>query len=166
MKPNRNPPAILTILTAVLVLVAVSCSSSDRFERRLERLGYDWDTDRDGDYRVTVELDDGRRATVGLSSPDSSAVGWAGFRRVWSVAARIPGELPDGLAENLLSDTWSSRIAGAWADAGRTSDGRQVIVYVARVPEDATSRSLDAVIRDTAKSALDLQDALAALESR
>ena len=80
------------------------------------------------------------------------------------MAARIPGDLPVELAENLMADSWSSRKLGSWAIAGTTSDGRQVIVYLARIPADAPKQLLEAAILDTALSAADLSTALAGLD--
>jgi hypothetical protein len=85
-------------------------------------------------------------------------------RELWAVSARIPGKLPEELAENLLGDTWSSRKFGSWALAGTTSDGRQVLVYVTRLPEGSSKKVFQAALFDTGISSLDLGEALKNLE--
>lgn len=120
--------------------------------------------DSEGDYRVEIELPDGRQTYVGVSAHTALLEGDIRVRELWSVAARLPGTLPEELADNLLRDTWSSRKIGAWALAGTTSDGKQVLVHVTRLPEKSSKKVFHAALMDTAISALDLSDALTRLE--
>lgn len=128
----------------------------------LRRLGLKYTLDQEGDFRVNVRLDDGRETIVGISS---AAVGETiRMQSMWSVAGRIPGKLPDGLAENLLADSWESRILGAWALAGITSDGRHVLVYITRIPVFSSIRIFKGALMYTAESAMNLHEALLYLE--
>lgn len=118
--------------------------------------------DQEGDFRVNVRLDDGREAIVGISSVVSGDK--VRVRSMWSVVGRIPKKLPDDLAENLLADVWESRILGAWALAGVTSDGRQVLVYITRIPASSSIRVFQGALVYTAESATNLREALSYLE--
>jgi len=146
----------------ILLSVSLSCTQEVPVERILRRLGLEYTLDEERDFRVNVKLDDGRETIVGISSV---VVGKEiRMRSMWSVAGRIPGKLPDGLAENLLADAWESRILGTWALAGLTSDGRHVLVYVMRIPVSSSARELKRTLMHTAESALSLRDALSSLE--
>ena len=162
---NRNPWRFFTFLLLPAILLVSACDPSASVGRQLKRLNLAWETDAEGDFRVTVPLEDfGRDMTVGISAHAISLSSDVWVREMWSVAARIPNDLPMELAENLMEDSWSSRKFGSWAIAGTTSDGRQVIVYLARIPADASKKLLEAAILDTATSAADLNTALADLD--
>ena len=132
--------------------------------RRLHRLDLSYEVDVEGDYRISVTMEDGGEMTVGLAGYTILLEDGIRIREIWSVAARITGEMPNELAGNLMADSWSSRKLGSWAIAGRTSDGRTVLVYLARIPEDSTAKFLLAAINDVAYSAYQIQKALAGLE--
>lgn len=122
----------------------------------------EYSLDEEGDFRANVKLDDGREAIVGISSV---VVGEEiRVRSMWSVAGRIPGKLPDGLAENLLADVWKSRSLGGWALAGLTSDGKHVLVYITRIPMSSSVRVFKRALMYTAESAINLREALSYLE--
>ena len=163
MELNRNPFRIPAIACAAVTLFVTSCVDSESPERLLKRLGLEYETDAEGDYKAEVVLPDGRTKTVGIGAHGIPLRDGLSLREIWSVAVRIPGSLPDGLAESLLTDTWSSAMFGAWALAGETVDGRQVLVYVCRLPMDATESSFSAALVDAATAASDMEAALAGL---
>ncbi len=147
------------------MLVLTTCKPSDAIERQLRRLDFSWEMDAEGDYRIPVPLPDGSgEAVVGLGTHAGELGHGVWIREIWSVAVRIPGALPEELAENLLSDSWSSRTGGSWAIAGVTSDGETVLVYLNRIPADASRHFLKAALIDAAVSASSLNTALAYLE--
>ena len=164
MMLHRNPYRFIVPAVLILVIAVMSCQANNPVERILKKLKLEYTVDFEGDYRVKVELPDGRETSVGVSLHTTFLDDNVRVREIWSVAARIPGDLPEELAENLLGDTWSSRKFGSWALAGMTSDGRRVLVYVTRIPEGSSPRVFRAALMDSAVSALDLQDALAHLE--
>ena len=165
MMNNRNPWYFPNpVLVALLCIPFFSCARYHAVENELERLNLTYRTDSEGDYRVEFPLEDGRTATVGVSAHSIDVGGGRSVRRIWSVAARLPGDFPENLATGLLSDSWSSRRLGSWALAGRTSDGRQVIVYQAWIPSNADSGLLRAAMQDAALSAAAMSDALKELE--
>lgn len=161
---NRNPYRFLLFSGLLLLSVVLSCRDTKSTERILKRLNLEYSIDSEGDYRVELELADGRQTVVGVSAHTALLDGDVRVREMWSVAARLPGTLPEELADNLLRDTWSSRKIGAWALAGTTSDGKQVLVHVTRLPEGSSKKVFYAALLDTAISALDLGEALTHLE--
>jgi hypothetical protein len=164
MMLNRNPYRFLLFASLTLIFIVFSCGTEKPVERVLKRLKLEYTIDTEGDYRVMIEIPDGREAQVGVSAHTTQLTDDVSIREIWSVAARIPGDLPEELAENLLGDTWSSRKFGSWALAGTTSDGRRVLVHVTRIPANSSIHVFYAALVDTAVSALDLQNALAHLE--
>ena len=161
---NRNPWFSIAGLVLAAMLAFPACSGSESVGKKLNRLGLAWEQDAEGDYRIDYPLEDGRTVVVGVGAHSLGLGSEIRVRELWSVAARIPGDFPGDLAENLLSDSWSTRKLGSWALAGRTSDGRSVLVYVARVPEGASLRLFRAALEDVAVSAADMGDALEGLE--
>ncbi len=164
MRHNRNPYRLVVSLLLSLFIILSSCSAGSSIERQIKKLNLEYRIDSEGDYRVQVMIPGDRKVEVGVSAYTDSLENNVRIREIWSVAVRIPGKLPEGLAENLLGDSWSSREFGAWALAGTTSDGKQVLVYVSRIPESSSLNVLHAALMDTAESARGLKEALSELE--
>jgi len=161
---NRNPFRLVVPLLLSLFFILSSCSAEGSIKRQIKKLNLDYRIDSEGDYRVQVIIPGDRNVEVGVSAHTESLEKDVSVRDIWSVAARIPGKLPEGLAENLLGDSWSSREFGSWALAGTTSEGKQVLVYISRIPESSSIKVLHAALMDTAESARGLHDALSELE--
>ncbi|MCG8451761.1 MAG: hypothetical protein MI717_01110 [Spirochaetales bacterium] len=139
--------------------------SHERLSKVVKQLGWEYSLDAEGDYRIQVPLESGGTHTVGISSHATILEGEFAVRDVWAVAARIPGELPDGLAENLMSDSWGTRSWGTWALAGITSDGKRVLVRLGRIPVDAEKKMMASVLLETARTAYQMQNALSAIDA-
>lgn len=150
----------MTLLPPLIVLFFVSCGDSQSPERYLKRLELEYETDSEGDFRVKIPLPDGEEKTVGIGAHGIPLRNGYMIREIWSVAARIPVALPEGLAESLLTDTWSSAMLGSWALAGETDDGKQVLVYVCRLPMDASRNAFSTALKDAAMAASDMEKAL------
>ena len=163
MEINRNPPLITVCLLATVALFTLSCESRESPKRYLKRLDLEYRTDSEGDYRITIPLPDGEEKEVGIGARGIPLRDGQMIREIWSVAARIPGGLPEGLAESLLTDTWSSAMLGSWALAGVTDDGRHVLVYLTRLPMDASLSAFSSALKDAAAAASDMEKALASL---
>ena len=164
MMHNRNPYRLVVPLLLTLFIILSSCNAEDSIERQIKKLNLKYRIDSEGDYRVQVIIPENRNVEVGVSAHTESLEKNVRVREIWSVAVRIPGKLPEGLAENLLRDSWSTRKFGSWALAGTTSDGKQVLVYISRIPESSSVKVLHAAMMDTAESARGLHDALSELE--
>ena len=162
---NRNPYRIIVLLLLFFLLFSlISCSRGKNLEKQLNKLKLSYIVDSDGDFRLTVTLPGNGDVEVGIRNSSGLPGNPVKIREIWSVAARIPGELPKGLAENLLKDSWSTGNMGAWALAGTTSEGKKVLVYLNRIPESASNELLYAALLDAARSAAGLHNALKVLE--
>lgn len=165
MNLYRNPWHFIFIAIIPLVVVssAYSCRSEQNIERSLKRLNMEYRIDEDGDFRVNVPLTNGTEGVVGVSLHTILLDDDVRVREVWAVVGRIPGRIPDDLAQDLLRDSWSSRKFGSWALAGTTSDQKQVLVYLIRIPENASRVLFRAALVDAAESSTELKQALLSL---
>lgn len=145
------------------MVVFAACTPSDPADRRIGRvlgtLGYAAVPDDTGDYRFSVILDDLREQEVWVRSTRHRA-GKVTVREVFSVANVFPDGLPGGLAEDLLRDTWETRISGSWALAGKTSQGETLLVYIVRIDANAGRRTLKEAILEVAATADSLEAAI------
>ena len=163
--PSRRKAPRIPVLLALLAVLAVLASCRDegaprgRLARQLRSLGWAPYVDPDGDLRAIVALENGRSQKVGLSSRAADTQGWE-VRELWSVAASFPQGLPEGLAEKLLDDSWSSRSLGAWVLAGPTSDGSVLVLYLVRIDARAPGRVVGSAVRDAASAADAMERAL------
>jgi len=168
MKQNRNPytlfvPLLLSLSMGAFFILS-SCSPEKHLEKQLRTIGYEYSLDSEGDYRVQVAIQGDRIVRVGLSAHSDFMGDDIRVRKIWSVAGRFPEKLPEGLSENLLGDSWSTRIFGSWALAGTTSDGKKVLVYISRIPAESSTDLLHAALIDAAVSAEGLHEALSGME--
>ena len=181
MKFSRNPagvnflsgilfPLIFSLLLIVSGSAFLSCSaeknSRQKIERQLKSLKYKYNIDSEGDFRVYVKTRSGKEAVVGVASAPVKICSRFEIRNIWSVASRIPGSLPENLAESLLYDTWTNLEMGSWALAGKTSEGKNVLLYLTRIPADSPKQVLDNAIKDAAERSSSLNIALKDLEEK
>ena len=120
---------------------------------QLEQLGYKYDVDSEGDYRLTFGVDedeDGRSQLVFVRSPVET-YGAHKVREVWS-----PGylsdtdEFPAKVANRLLAATQDSKL-GAWAKQGRYA------VFVVKLSASATASELDDAVEAALRSADEME---------
>ena len=165
MMLNRNPYRIIVLPLLIFLLISLdSCNSEKNLGKQLNKLKLNYTIDSEGDFRVKISLPGNGDVEVGIRNSAELPENPVRIREIWSVAARIPGELPRGLAENLLKDSWSTGHMGGWALAGTTSEGKKVLVYLNRIPESASKELLYQALQDAARSATGLHNALKVLE--
>lgn len=115
----------------------------------LEELGYRYEIDAEGDYRLTFGVDDkedGRTQLVFVRSPVET-YGAHRVREIWSPAyLSTSDEFPAAVANRLLGATQESKL-GAWAKQGRYA------VYVVKLSADASASELDDAIEVALRSA-------------
>jgi hypothetical protein len=164
MMTCRKPLVLNICLLLSLSFLMGSCRESRQVDRILKRLDIKYEMDSEGDYRAFLPGADGNDVVVGLTAHAVYDGTEVGFRDIWSVAGRLPVPLHDDLAKNLLRDNWTSRHFGAWANAGTTSDDKQVLVYVVRIPADSSRAVYLAAINAAAGKASDMQAALSDIQ--
>lgn len=122
---------------------------------QLEELGYEYEMDTDGNFRLLFDLDDERSQLVWIRNRTYESHGIA-MRDVWSFALRLRGKYASvKLADRLLRDSLDS-IMGGWMRDG------DYIAYLVKLPADATVEQLDAALGE----AIDKADALELKETQ
>lgn len=120
---------------------------------QLERLEIHHEVDEDNDFRIEILFDDDRSQFVWIRSRDYSSRDVA-MRDVWSYGYRHRTKiLPSRLERRLLTDSYKS-VMGGWA-----LDGNDV-VYVVKLPIDASDELLQAALLEAAEWADELEKEL------
>lgn len=120
---------------------------------QLDQLGYKYDVDSEGDYRLTFGVDedeDGRSQLVFVRSPVET-YGAHKVREVWSPGYLSDAdEFPAKVANRLLAATQDSKL-GAWAKQGRYA------VFVVKLSANATASELDDAVEAALRSADEME---------
>lgn len=141
------------VVNAAETLPAAKPEGDPGVRKLLDELGYKYDVDSEGDFRLTFgmdEDDDGRSQLVFVRSPVET-YGTHKVREVWS-----PGylsetdEFPATIANRLLVATQDSKL-GAWAKQGRYA------VFVVKLPANAAAGELDDAVEAALRSADEME---------
>lgn len=135
MKRRLLPLLLLSVLTP-----AVAGAADPFIKRQLDGLGYDYEVDDDGDYKMVLELEDGRSQVVFVRSPVED-FGSLRIREIWSPGFVVEGNaFPAAVANRLLGDSNNAKI-GAWVRQGSTA------MYVVKIDASASAEQLaDAIL--------------------
>ncbi|MEG3190978.1 hypothetical protein [Lysobacter sp. D1-1-M9] len=116
---------------------AVASPSADpRVGAQLDELEYRYEVDRDGDYRLTFDLDEGRSQLVYVISA-VERFGAHRVREIWAPAYRGEAErFPEEVANRLLEDAQMQKLGG-WVKQG------DVAMFVVKIAADASTQALD-----------------------
>lgn len=121
---------------------------------QLDELGYEYEVDEDGDYRMVFEMADStekRSQLVYVRTPVES-YGVLRLREVWSPGYKAAGtDFPAAVANRLLAATQDNKV-GAWAKQD------EYAVFVVKLPADADAKALDDAI-DAAITSADAMEA-------
>lgn len=141
---------------AVNAAETVAAATAERdpvVAKLLDQLGYKYEVDSEGDYRLTFDMDedeDGRSQMVFVRSPVET-YGSHKVREVWSPGYLSDGEeFPANVANRLLAATQDSKL-GAWAKQGRYA------VFVVKLPADAGADELDDAVEAALRSADEME---------
>jgi hypothetical protein len=115
---------------------------------QLQELEYDYEMDG-GDFRLLFDLEDERSQLVWIRNRTYESHDVA-MRDVWSIAFELTGKYASiKLADRLLRHSWDG-VMGSWVRDG------DYIVYMVKLPADASAALLDAAIGEV----IDKADAL------
>ncbi|MBW3550667.1 MAG: hypothetical protein KY442_07555 [Proteobacteria bacterium] len=113
-----------------------SPAADPRIGAQLDERRYRYEVDRDGDYRLTVDLDQGRSQLVYVISA-VERFGAHRVREIWAPAYRSDAErFPEEVANRLLEDAQMQKLGG-WVKQG------DVAMFVIKIAADASTRALD-----------------------
>lgn len=147
-----------TLLPALLIALAcagpASAADADAaVGRLLDKLGYNYEVDEDGDYRLVFDVEGDRTQMVYVRSAVED-FGSHNIREIWS-----PGytsktkQFPVAVANRLLEDSQDAKMGG-WVKQEATA------MFVVKIDADATtdqlSDAIDAAIRTADAMELEL----------
>ena len=143
-----RPTALLLPLVLALALPAAAIAQDQEPEApqadplvraQLEALGYGFEVDADGDFKLLFDLEEGRSQLAYVIS-GTEEYGALQVREVWSPAYRTEGDaFPVDVANRLLQASHTGKL-GAWV---RQDD---MAVLVVKVAAGATGAELAAAI--------------------
>ncbi|EMT5434865.1 hypothetical protein WMR10_000376 [Stenotrophomonas maltophilia] len=147
-----------TLLSTLLIALAASGSAAaadadKAVARHLDKLGYTYEVDEDGDYRMVFDVEGDRTQMVYVRSAVED-FGTHNIREIWSPAySAKTKQFPVAVANRLLED-WQDAKMGGWVKQDTTA------MFVVKIDADATadqlSDAIDAAIRTADAMELEL----------
>ena len=145
--------SVLPLILAAGLLPAAAQAADAHIARQLDSLGYDYEIDDDGDYKMVFNLAEGRTQLAFVRSPVEE-YGSLRVREIWSPGFRIEGNaFPTAVANRLLSDSNDAKI-GSWVRQGNTA------MYVVKIDASANAQQLADAISAAISSADKLEQEL------
>ena len=121
-------------------------------KRQFEELGYEYEVDEDGDYKLVFSLDenDKRSQVVFVRSPVET-FGAHRIREIWSPGYKAAGDkFPADVANRLLEASQDIKMGG-WVKQNNYA------VFVVKIPADASTKELDDAIDAAVRSADEIE---------
>ena len=115
----------------------------------LERSGYGYTVDPEGDFIVTVHLSAGRSQKVWLRSKLNRYQG-SEIREVFSIAMEFQKEVPPQLVLNLMQDSYKNRLIGSWVLIREMPRDVYLLAFLAKVQGKTSSSLLGPAILEVA----------------
>ncbi|MBD9368337.1 YbjN domain-containing protein [Xanthomonas sp. XNM01] len=134
--------------------LAMAAEPDHKIGKLLDGLGYEYEVDEDGDYKLVMALDEGRTQLVFVRSPVES-YGQQRVREVWSPAYKSPTASFPAVVANRLLDASNQLKLGAWVKQD------QHAVLVVKIPASADAKTLDEAITAAVTSADEMERELA-----
>ncbi|WP_374604963.1 hypothetical protein [Arenimonas sp.] len=140
------PFRIALTALALLATPALAADHDAVVKAQLESKGTPFTIDDDGDFQITVRVDDDRTQLVWVRS-SVEATDHHKVREIWSPGYRSPtGDFTPAIANDLLERSNTLKL-GAWVKQD------DVAMLVIKIPADAGADALDEVIDLAAASA-------------
>ncbi|MCU1062706.1 hypothetical protein [Stenotrophomonas maltophilia] len=147
-----------TLLSTLLIALAASGSAAaadadKAVARHLDKLGYTYEVDEDGDYRMVFDVE-GDRTQMVYARSSVEDFGTHNIREIWSPAySAKTKQFPVAVANRLLEDSQDAKMGG-WVKQDTTA------MFVVKIDADATadqlSDAIDAAIRTADAMELEL----------
>lgn len=141
MRFSRAASAALLggLLLASAATAAAETLPDPSVGRKLKEAGYKYQVDDDGDYRLILELDDGRTQLVFVRSPVET-FGSHRVREIWSPAYMAGGDAFPALVANRLLEASADLKLGSWVKQGRHA------MLVVKIDANAPAAALDEAV--------------------
>ncbi|HEL4109934.1 TPA: hypothetical protein UM343_000011 [Stenotrophomonas maltophilia] len=143
-----------TLLIALAATGSAAAADADKaVARHLDKLGYTYEVDEDGDYRMVFDVEGDRTQMVYVRSSVED-FGSHNIREIWSPAYSSKSkQFPVAVANRLLEDSQDAKMGG-WVKQDTTA------MFVVKIDADATadqlSDAIDAAIRTADAMELEL----------
>ncbi|WP_286071921.1 hypothetical protein [Stenotrophomonas sp. 57] len=143
-----------TLLIALAATGSAAAAEADKaVARHLDKLGYAYEVDEDGDYRMVFDVEGDRTQMVYVRSSVED-FGSHNIREIWSPAySAKTKQFPVAVANRLLEDSQDAKMGG-WVKQDTTA------MFVVKIDADATadqlSDAIDAAIRSADAMELEL----------
>ena len=122
-------------------------TADPRVKAALDRLGIQYEVDRDGDYKLTRNVPDsnGRTQLVFIDSKTYPVEGIGEIREIWAPAIRSTTPLSSSVANRLLRNSFQMKL-GAWEIYGGSRAQAYMAVFSAKVGAELDSDTLRTTI--------------------
>lgn len=153
MSPHRLAAVLLLALLPIHAFAAVEADPA--VATLLDELGYKYEVDGDGDYKLIMAMDDeGERSQLVFVRSPVETYGRHRVREIWSPAYKTGGAFPGPVANRLLEASNDLKL-GAWVK----HNGHALIVV--KIDADASAEALDQAINAAVTSADEMERELA-----
>ncbi len=135
---------------------ALAADADPAIEAQLQELGYDYEVDEDGDYKLVFSLGDSGRSQLAYVRSAVENYGNYRVREVWSPAYQaLDGDFDAAVANRLLEASDSLKLGG-WVKQGPHA------VFVVKIPADASTAQLDDALEAAINTADEMEQELEA----
>jgi len=143
---NIRMMLVLVFVFAAAMLFAQLGSTptgDSRVKKVLDDLGYTYEVDADGDYRLLFNYEDGRSQLVWIRSNTNQYENLE-IREIFSYGYETSGKMSADVARNLLAKNSEYKI-GAWELLD--SNSKQYGLFTARISATVDSKTMQVVLR-------------------
>ncbi|WP_368563542.1 hypothetical protein [Pseudoxanthomonas sp. UTMC 1351] len=142
------------VFALALFLAAGSLQAADAdpaIAKQLKDLGYEYEVDEDGDYKLLMAVGDTGRSQIVFIRSAVEPYGKQRIREIWSYAYKASGDTLPGVIANRLLDASNSLILGGWVKQSGAA------VYVAKISADAELEELNDTVAAAASTADEME---------
>jgi hypothetical protein len=116
-----------------------------RVASTLDTIGIEPEIDADGDYKLTLKVDeDGGRTQIVYVISSTERYGNLEIREVWAPAFKTGGRIDDDVARAMLATNDRMKL-GAWRLYGEDDD--QMAVYAVQIDADANAEAMRSALQ-------------------
>lgn len=139
-------PLVILLPAALEAQVGRSGPKPDpRVAAALDAIGIEPEIDADGDYKLTLKVDeDGGRTQIVYVISSTERYGNLEIREVWAPAFKTGGRLDDDVARAMLATNDRMKL-GAWRLYGDDED--QMAVYAVQIDADADAEAIRSALQ-------------------
>lgn len=145
--------AVATLIAASTVAFVAQAqlgrSGDARVRKVIEAIGWKYEVDSDGDYKMVFRFDDERTQLV-YANNQTVELGNMEIREVWAPGFRLPADASADLLLNLLRDNNRVKV-GAWRVIKSGDD--LVAVFTAQIAADADKDTFQTVVQAVSTTA-------------